>query len=154
MLNLRQMTEAEFVDWMIVSKADYAAAKMRANSLTQEEANNISEESFKRLLPNGLRTKDSYLYTLEEGGKNLGFFWFSLQGATNNRKAFIYDVKIYEAYQGKGYGRKIMQLGEAKAKETGALGIALHVFGDNDRAINLYKSLNYQITDLVMEKRF
>jgi ribosomal protein S18 acetylase RimI-like enzyme len=53
---------------------------------------------------------------------------------------------------GKGYGKKAMLLLEEKVKALGLKNIGLHVFGHNHRAIGLYQSLNYQTTNLVMEK--
>lgn len=42
---------------------------------------------------------------------------------------------------------------EEHVKNEGLESIGLHVFGFNQRAIELYKSLDYQITDLVMVKK-
>lgn len=149
---LRKMTEEEFRVWAPLSQKAYAEDTARAKGYTQREAELIADESFAKLLPQGIDSKDHFFYVLDLGGESLGTFWFSLQGTVKKRKAFIYDVKIQESHQGKGYGRVIMQLGEQKAKEVGASAIALHVFGFNDRAIKLYQSLKYVTTDLSMEK--
>lgn len=149
MPKIRPMTETEFESWKVISKKNYAADKMRANNLTLEEAIAISEKSFNEHLSQGLKTPNHYLYVLENDQKILGHFWVRILKS----KAFIFDVGIKEEFQGKGFGREIMKLGEEKAKELGATSIGLHVFGFNDRAIKLYQSLNYQTTDLAMEKK-
>lgn len=152
-LKLRPMSEVEYKPWLANSQKSYALEKMKANGLTREEAEKISRESFERLLPEGLKTKDQYLFTAVNGeNQNVGVVWFAAQGPSNNRKAFVFDILIDEKYQGKGYGRATMLAAEAEATKLGLKRIGLHVFGHNERAINLYKSLNYEVTDLVMEK--
>lgn len=153
-IQLRPMNESEFLVWSAESRRAYAADKVRANGYTEAEAEKIATESFARLLPDGIHSKDMFLYVLEESGELLGNFWFAIQGESPRKKAFIYDVLIHESHQGKGYGRMIMELGEQKAREAGAVAIGLHVFGFNERAIRLYQSLNYRTTDLQMEKVF
>ncbi|MFZ4715285.1 MAG: GNAT family N-acetyltransferase [Bacteriovoracaceae bacterium] len=149
---LRPMNQKEYLEWSKISIEEYANEKKKANGCSSEEANNISRDTFQTLLPDGLKTKDHFHYVLEEKGIYMGSFWFHLQGTEDHQKAFIYDVKILEEFQGKGYGRLIMTLGENEAKKAGAKAIRLHVFGSNSRAINLYQSLNYITTDLTMMK--
>lgn len=152
-MRLEPMTEEEFQSWQVRSRAAYAADKMRANGFTREEAERIAEEDFRRYLPEGLRSPDSHLYSFKNaGGAVLGFIWYGVRGAANNRRAFILDVIIEEEHRGRGLGRKMMELLEEKIREQGLGRVGLHVFGYNEPAIRLYRSLGYATTDLVMEK--
>jgi ribosomal protein S18 acetylase RimI-like enzyme len=68
------------------------------------------------------------------------------------RCLWIYDIRIDEAYRGRGYGRAAMLLVEAEARERGYGRIGLNVFGGNDVARNLYRSLGYEENAIVMSK--
>jgi ribosomal protein S18 acetylase RimI-like enzyme len=149
---LRKITQNEFEQWHATTELAYAKDKMQANGLTWEEALALSKKSFADLLPAGLNTPHNYLYCIEHEGEKAGQVWFALQGKDLNR-AFIYDLIVEEKFRGKGLGRQLMMLAEIEARHLGAVKIGLHVFGFNQRAINLYQSLNYLTTDLVMEKK-
>ena len=106
-----------------------------------------------RLLPDGHKSKDNFLFTAKIENKTLvGFLWFCIRSPEGNQRAFVYDVIIKDQYRGQGFGRQIMFLAEQKVKSLGVDRIGLHVFGFNEVAIGLYKSLGYETTDLVMEK--
>ncbi len=105
------MTEAEYSMWAPRSRREYAADKMKANSLSQQEADKIAEDSFKTLLPEGLKSKDNFLYSVKnENQENIGFIWFMIRGNADNRRAFVCDIVIEEPYHGQGFCKKTMQL--------------------------------------------
>ena len=152
-MQLLKMTEAEFNEWAPRSRAGYAKDKMRANAYTQKEAEEIAEKDFARILPEGLNSKDSYLYSLNENQLGrVGFIWFRVQGAEENRKAFVCDIIVEPEFRGRGFGKLAMLGVEDEARKLGLKGIGLHVFGFNEPAIRLYQSLGYETTDLVMAK--
>lgn len=151
-MRLHPLTEPEYQFWKARSHAAYALDKMRANGFTREEADKIAAESFQRLLPQGLQTPHHYLFSAKDGDTLLGFVWFQASGAENNRRAFVLDVIVEEAHRGKGHGKALMRLAEEEASKLGLRRIGLHVFGHNEPAIRLYRSLGYDVTDLVMEK--
>lgn len=151
-MKLVPMTQADFDLWGPRSKNGFAQDKVRANGYTQKEAAEIAEEAFKRLLPDGFKSKDNYLYAMKNEQTTVGYIWFCVRGAADNRKAFVCDIIVEEEFRGKGFGRKAMVQAEQEAKKLGLKEIGLHVFGFNETAIGLYKSLGYQTTDLVMAK--
>jgi ribosomal protein S18 acetylase RimI-like enzyme len=154
MLELIKMTKEEFDKFLMTSKANYRQDKIRANSLSDEDAEKIANDDFDRFLPAGYLSKDNFLNMILDSGKNpVGYLWYLIRGAENNKKAFIADILIYKEYRGKGFGRETMLLLEERVKEQGLSSIGLHVFGFNETATKLYNSLNYQVTDLVMEKK-
>ncbi len=148
------MSEEEFGEFVPFSRSAYAEDKMRANNLTKEEADKIAHADFERYLPDGFKTKDSYLNVVTDDEETyLGHLWFVVRGEKGSRKAFIADIQMNIEHRGKGFGRKAMLLLEEEVKKYGATHIGLHVFGFNSGAIHLYQSLNYETTDLVMEKK-
>jgi ribosomal protein S18 acetylase RimI-like enzyme len=153
MIKFKNMTPEEFDHFAIESKSRYIDEKMKANNLTQDEANKIADADFARILPDGYQSKDNFLYNLmDQENNNVGYLWYCIRGSTNNKKAFIADIMIREKFRGKGYGREAMLLLETDVKSRGLKHIGLHVFGFNEVAIKLYQSMGYQTTDLVMEK--
>lgn len=151
---ISRMTKEEFKFWLTRSTSSYARDKKLANAYTNEEAAKIAKQDFDKLLPHGLDTKDAYLFTAKnEEGENLGYLWFSVKGEGRSKRAFIYDIIIEDKFRGQGHGKKLMLLLEEEAKKIHVNRIGLHVFGFNERAIKLYKSLGYDTTDLQMEKK-
>ncbi len=153
-MQISRMTKEEFKFWMTRSTSAYAKDKKIANGYSDEEAQKIAKLDFDRLLPNGLDTKDSYLFTAKnKAAEWLGFLWFNVKGEGRAKRAFIYDIIIEDKYRGQGHGKKLMLLLEDELKKIHVNRVGLHVFGFNERAINLYKSLGYTVTDLQMEKK-
>lgn len=153
-MKLFPMTEDEYHYWLNRSKIAYAADKMKANGLSQEQADKIAAEDFERNLPAGLQSKECLFFALKNPGeKAIGFLLLLVRGPENDRRAFVGDVIIEEEYRGLGYGKRIMQLLEDEVNKLGLTRIGLHVFGYNEPAIQLYKKLGYLTTDLVMEKK-
>jgi ribosomal protein S18 acetylase RimI-like enzyme len=152
-MKLFPMTEQEYAFWKQRSITNYAANKMKANLLTQSEADRVAASDFEKFLPKGLQTETQFLYTAKDEAKNvLGYLWFGVSGEKEKSHAYIFDVVIESEYRGKGMGKQIMLLAEHEIKKLGAKRVGLHVFAFNEVAINLYKSLNYEISDLVMQK--
>jgi ribosomal protein S18 acetylase RimI-like enzyme len=67
--------------------------------------------------------------------------------------AFVYDIEIDPAFRGSGLGRAAMLLLEDEAKRLGLAEIRLNVFGGNDVARSLYRSLGYDEFAIGMRKR-
>lgn len=151
-MQLVKMTSTDFDLWLARRKKAYALDKEKANKLTPKEAWDIAERDFASLLPEGLNSKDSFLYVMKDRETSVGYLWFCIRGAEDNRKAFLYDIIVEEEHRGKKFGKKAMLLLEDEVKKLGLSEIGLHVFGYNETAIQLYRSLGYGVTDLVMSK--
>lgn len=152
-IKINPMSETEYNIWAPRCLSSYAADKMRTHTLSQTTAEQIAQDDFKRLLPNGLRSDNNFLFSAKDESENLvGFIWYCIHKTKGRREAFVYDIIVEEQYRNKGYGKQMMLFAEANVKNSGVNKIGLHVFGFNQTAIRLYKSLNYEITDLIMEK--
>jgi ribosomal protein S18 acetylase RimI-like enzyme len=154
MVNLRKMNIHEFETFEKQSTEGYIQDKIQANGYTLAEATAIAKKDNEKFLPNGFYSTNNFLFIIEdESGKSLGYLWYVINGAEGNQKAFIADIMIYEEFQGLGYGKSAMLELEKHVKSQGIQSIGLHVFGFNTKATKLYTKLDYQITDLVMEKK-
>jgi len=146
-VRLVPMNEVEYQTYLDNSIREYAEDKVQAGNWQPEEALERSAQEFQKLLPEGVVTKDHYLFDIEDEtrGVNVGMIWLAriMQGA--QPIMFIYDFRIDEPFRRKGYGEQ--------AKALGLDTIALHVFGFNHGARALYEKLGYEITNINMAKK-
>ena len=66
---------------------------------------------------------------------------------------WLYEIELDEAARGRGLGREAMIEFEARARDLGAEKLALNVFGGNEVARSLYRSLGYVEESVQMGKR-
>ena len=146
------MTESEFVEWHVQSKNNYRD-ELHRSGLSFSEAQKKADDDMSRLLPEGLNSKDQFLFSMNDDGRNVGILWFGIRGAEDNRKAFIYDIVVNVSERGKKFGERALKLLEFEVKKRGLSHIGLHVFGHNLVARNLYEKMGYEITNLNLEKK-
>lgn len=148
-MELRFLTSKEFDQYLEKSIKNYADELVKSGIFDEERAVSESKKSFESFLPNGLDTKDNYLYFAFYQDQLVGFIWY---GFRSKEQAFIYDFYIEETMRRKGFGKMVMNACEEDARKKGAKVIGLHVFGHNKAAIALYESLNYVPTSIQMKK--
>jgi len=149
------MTENEFQAYRQHSVEEYAQEHIRAGNWHPSEALQKAEKEFLQLLPDGVASKNHYLFSLEDdhAGVKVGMIWFAVRDKASHLSAFIYDFVIYEEFRRRGYGQQTLTVLEEKAKELGLDTISLHVFGHNQAAIALYQQAGYETTSLYMAKK-
>jgi len=155
MVRLVPMTESEFQDYMKHAVEDYAREHVKAGNWHSSEALQKAEAEFLQLLPEGVTSKNQYLFSIKDDPTSLkvGMIWFAVNEKTPHPSAFIYDFMIDEQFRKRGYGRQTLRMLEEKVKALGIDQISLHVFGHNHVAIALYKKAGYEITGLRMAKK-
>jgi ribosomal protein S18 acetylase RimI-like enzyme len=146
------MTEAEYEVFLERTIPEYAADKVRAGQWVESEALERSRKEFLADLPQGVQTRDNYLYTLFDGDTAVGLIWMRAYLDRPTKEGFIFELYVEEKYRGKGYGKQAMFLIEEKARELGLKSIGLHVFGSNKVARNLYEAVGYEVTNVNMSK--
>jgi ribosomal protein S18 acetylase RimI-like enzyme len=153
MVRLVPMTEDELKVHLEKSIPEYAADNVAAGYWSEDEALERSRKAFQELLPQGVKTKNNYLFRIqvEESGEKIGVLW--MKHEIPRPQGFIYDFVVDEQQRGKGYGRQAMLALEAVVKELGIESLALHVFTKNKVAKGLYESLGYEVTSQNMAKR-
>jgi ribosomal protein S18 acetylase RimI-like enzyme len=121
--------------------------------LSSAAAARKAEEDTARLFPSGAVQDGHFLYVLEtESGERAGRLWWAVEERDGDRIAFLYDVYLDERFRGSGLGREAMTLLEDDVRSHGLGRIQLNVFGGNERARALYRSLGYAEQAVTMGK--
>jgi ribosomal protein S18 acetylase RimI-like enzyme len=153
-VRLRPLRDDELPAFIEHGKEQYARDMVENAGLSNEQAQKKAEKDWSLLLPNGRPPAGHYLHAVEdETGERVGDLWFAER--TNDfdaTVAFVYSIEIAEPFRGRGYGRQAMQLLEDEVRARGLSHIALNVFGGNEAARSLYRSLGYAETAVWMRK--
>lgn len=153
MIQLIPMTETEFDAYVSVSLEEYGAEGVRSGQWHADEAHEKARQAFESLLPEGLKSPDHYLFTVRDEDTPVGILWFGIRRQGRLEPiAFVYDIRINEEYRRRGYATQTLQALETKVQEMGLSRIALHVFGHNHGARQLYEKLGYTVTNIHMAK--
>ncbi|MGX5373581.1 GNAT family N-acetyltransferase [Bacillus cereus] len=152
MITLQPMNQEEFKQYISYAIEDYAKDKIASGNWSEDEAIDLSRESFERLLPKDEKTENNHLLSIFHNDISVGMIWISQKAPTNPSEGYIYDFVIFDQYQGQGYGKKAMKEAEIIAKELGMNKIGLNVFGHNKIARGLYEKMGYEITNITMAK--
>jgi ribosomal protein S18 acetylase RimI-like enzyme len=154
-VRLRQLRDEEIPEFIERGRADYARLMVEQAGLTPEQAQKKADNDWSKLLPNGKVSSGHHLFAVEddETGERVGDLWLAERSSDfEGTAAFVYSVEIYEPFRGRGWGRQAMLLAEDQARSLGLSHIALNVFGGNDVARSLYRSLGYAETAVFMRK--
>lgn len=155
MVQLKPMDQTAFSAYLDESIRSYAEQNTVSGRWSAEEAVQQSTEEFQRLLPEGVASKDNYLYVIVDDATQteVGMLWYAVTTPNNVQRAFLYEIRIADQYQGKGYGSQAMLIMEEQLRALGINSIGLHVFGHNRRAWALYERLGYSATNVNMVKQ-
>ena len=149
MITLVPMPQGDFEIFLEHGIREYAEDHVRNGNWPADGALERSKKEFEHYLPDGLDSKDQYLWSLlDEKGNTIGVLWVQVK----DQMAFIFDFAIDEAFRGKGYGKQALVAMDEKLKSMNVESVALHVFGDNIVAQELYKKAGFKITGIHMKK--
>ncbi|WP_066172752.1 GNAT family N-acetyltransferase [Bacillus marinisedimentorum] len=152
MITLEKMSETDFRAFYDFAIDDYAKEKTKAGNYTEEEAQERSKQDFANLLPDGLETENHLLWTITatETHEKAGYLWIFAD--SSSQTAFIYNIVVFDNFQGKGFGTEALGQLEKVLKERGIKKLELHVFGHNKGAFRLYERLGFGVTNIIMAK--
>ena len=154
MVILATMPRDTWERWRAASIRGYARDMVRVGAWPAEGAEERAAVEFARLVPRGQATPGHEFWSiLTDAGETVGAIWFAPEAEVGHGAGFIWDIAIDEEHQGRGYGRAALEALEPLARARGYDTIRLHVFGDNDVARHLYRSVGYEETDVSMRKR-
>jgi ribosomal protein S18 acetylase RimI-like enzyme len=153
MFRLEPMDEATYLAWRAASQRDYADEKVKAGNWRAEDAERLSREAFEALLPDGRETAGHEIRAMVNDGVKVGHAWWTIEDRDPGRVAFIYDIAVDPDHRRRGYARLALAEIEAWAREHGCAGVMLHVFGDNTPARELYRSVGFEETNVIMLKK-
>lgn len=154
MVRLEKMAAEDFDTYIEKLTANYAKDNVRSGRWTREEALEKSVSQINSLLPEGIETQNHVFFSIvDEGtGDAVGYIWLHVAPGEGPKKAFIYDLIIFEKFRKRGYGRAALVALEEYAKEKGIASISLHVFAHNAAALSLYRKMGYEVTSMNMKK--
>jgi ribosomal protein S18 acetylase RimI-like enzyme len=148
------MDEPTWASWRSRATSAYADEKVAAGNWPADEAQQLSEKEFARLLPEGRETHGHEIRVMvTDAGEHVGQTWFTIEQRELGRVVFIYDIEVWAEHRRKGYARLALAEIEAYAQEHDCLGVMLHVFGNNTPARELYRSEGFEETNVLMLKR-
>ena len=156
MIRLIPMQQNDFDTFFEENIVRYAEEKVKSGNWQVEDALERSRAEFEGLLPDGLQSKDQYIFNIfdDEQESKIGILWVEVRMDEPHRLAFIFDFVIDESYRGKGFGKKSLTALDEKLKLMGVESVALHVFGYNTNAFELYKRMGYEATNINMRKNY
>jgi ribosomal protein S18 acetylase RimI-like enzyme len=152
---LRRLREDEYPLWRERSSERYAGDMVRNGGFSAEDARAKARRDFELALPAGLGTQGQHVFAIESaGGEVVGHVWLGeRESPAEGRGAFVYEIEGEVAYRGQGFGRAGMLLLEDEARALELDRIDLNVFGGNEVARGLYRSLGYAERAVMMGKR-
>jgi len=143
----------EFAAWLPAMRDRYAEDMIKDADLPPERASSKAAEDIERLFPGGEPSAEQLVFIIETDGRAVGDLWLAERDDSFQRCLFVFDVRLDEAARGKGYGRAAMTFAEEEARRRGHDRVALNVFGKNEVARNLYRSLGYDENAVAMSKK-
>jgi RimJ/RimL family protein N-acetyltransferase len=155
MVRLVPMTEEEFAAYLKTSIPDYANEHVESGQWRSEEALALSQEEHRKLLPEGLRTPDHYLFTLraDKSDARVGELWYGIRREGLVTAVWIYWIGIHEAFRRHGHATAALRAAEIAAPALGADRVQLHVFGKNAPARATYTRAGFIESNVIMTKR-
>ena len=147
MINMRRMTEDEYVVFRGNSITDYAGDLMKEGR-PEEQAREEAQEEFESMLPRGRETEDQFLMMIDdaESGKNVGWIWYMYElNEEGSKQVFLNDFLIEEAERRKGYAAAALAEMERRAAADGCRESVLYVWEHNQPGISLYLKCGYTV---------
>jgi ribosomal protein S18 acetylase RimI-like enzyme len=144
------MTGEVLAAWLERSRTDYVAERMDAGDSAAEAESNAAA-AHERLMPGGNPAPGQLIGRVLGPDGAVGHLWLGPAG-TDPARWWVWDVAIEPEFRGRGFGRAAMELADRLARANGARTIGLNVFGRNTVARNLYASLGYEESAVVMRK--
>jgi ribosomal protein S18 acetylase RimI-like enzyme len=151
-IRLREMRDDEFLRWLPKMRESYAAAMVRDGGLGPEAASAKAQRDVDELFPDGARPDEQAVYVIEARGESVGDLWVGEREHDAERVLWVYNLEVAEEHRGRGFGRQAMLFVEDEAQRRGFGHVALNVFGGNQKARDLYRSLGYEERAIAMSK--
>ena len=148
------MSDDEFLKFQERASADYAAERVAAGDWHPKVARERAAQALSDLLPQGRLSVGHRMMTLLDvaTGQAVGVIWWQERLRGGQRSAQLLDLYIELKHRGYGFGRVAMGMLEAKVRAEGVRVLTLNVFGRNETAIQLYRSLDFEVISLEMAK--
>jgi len=143
-LILKPLTKSAFNYFLRFSIDDYGHDLFRYHEVMDpDRAMKVGADEIMPLVPQGVNTKNQFMYRVKDGDITVGWLWYQL--VDDGKTCFLLYIYTEKEHRGKGYGKAILKLYEDMAKKHGAQDLIFFVFQKNTPAVNLYKKTGYTI---------
>lgn len=149
MIALRPLREDEYPAWDAAHRARYLSGLVEHAGMPPEAAAAKVERDVGSVFRSGFATPHTWIWVVEDGGRPVGTVFVGLRDGG----AWLYDIAVDEADRGRGYGRAAMLALEDEVRSLGYATIGLNVWGGNEVARGLYRSLGWAEESVSMRKR-
>lgn len=146
------MREDEFEQWLSRMRDGYAEEIVVNGGASEDRARDKAVKDLEQLFPGRRPWADQSVFVIEADGRPVGDLWVAEREGDLHHSLWIYNVHVDEAERGRGYGKAAMLYAEEEARRRGLNRIGLMVFGGNEVARNLYRSLGYAENAVFMNK--
>jgi GNAT superfamily N-acetyltransferase len=150
---IRPMREDEFDAWFEECRDGYAKDIEESGGVPREAAQRKAVDDMASTLTDGLATEGHGLYVVDADGAAAGWLWVAERPGMSGPQLWVYEVRVDDAHRGKGLGRALMEFAEEEARRRGLPQVGLNVFGANEVARSLYRSLGYSERAVLMVKK-
>lgn len=153
-VKLRPMRDDEYAAWLPQMRDGYAESMIDHGGFPPDSANAKAAADMEQLFPGGRPSAEQLVFVVEADGEPVGELWLCERetDAVGRPCLFVYDVHVRESARGHGYGKAAMLLAEEEARTRGCPRLSLNVFGRNEVARSLYRSLGYDENAVAMSK--
>jgi ribosomal protein S18 acetylase RimI-like enzyme len=153
-VRLRPITAEEFPAWRAAFGRSYAAGIAEHAGMSEADAARKADDDFARLMADGYETAGMHMLVIEDAaGETVGRICYSVgPDPAGNDRVFLFEIFVDGGARGRGYGRAAMLALEEETRRHGLDRIALNVFGGNEVARGLYRSLGYVERAVLMSK--
>ena len=145
---LRRLDAKETEVFAPALERSYAVDLERNGGLPRDAARRKAADDVRHLFADTA----TLVYAIEEDGRDVGRLCVGERQLQERRVLWIWDVFVDEEHRGRGLGRAAMELAEGEARRLGLARVELNVFGGNDAARGLYRSLGYEEWAVSMAK--
>ena len=153
-VRLRPVADEEVSSFVSSVQDGYTFSMVNDAGMGEEEARAKAERDFAMLVREGRPVAGQQLFIIEETetSERVGRVWLG-ERFPGQPIGFLYDIEVKGRFRGRGLGREAMLLVEQEARRCGFVEIQLNVFGGNETARSLYRSLQYVEFAIAMRKR-
>lgn len=149
---VRPLRDDEFESWLPAMREGYAESMTVHAGIPADAAREKAAVDADQLFPGGRPSPEQLVFVVEDDGERVGNLWVAERDTEHGRILWIFDVDVDPRFRGRGYGKAAMVFAEEEARRRGLGGVALNVFGGNEVARNLYRSLGYAEAAVFMHK--
>lgn len=142
------MPSERFAHWQEDLWVRYRA-DLIANGESETDADANVARNRAAMMPEGRPGPEQHVMEVRAEDRPVGAVWLAEREAG---EWFLYEISIEREMRGRGLGRSAMLAVEAFVREHGGTRIGLSVFGSNEIAQALYRSLDYSVIAMAMTK--